>query len=350
VPKGRSKVKIYLVSDPTKFALTDLYAGYTHAFRKLEIPHETFPYHHLRDVVSDKICYNIIHSTALLKSKEFTHIMFIGGLNVPNYIFESLYHVKSVIVASEDPHTFDPNKNRLDLVDYYFSNERSIGKSGKFKNTYYCPTAGSDVECGRVPREVLDEKYLSDILFLGAMYPNRRKLLEAIIPLVKKHKLSFKVCGHVQYLPKTSPLWEFVTDARTIPHAETVKYYNGAKIVLNMLRDINWNPRTASKKNPFNKSRFDAQSLNPRAYEVPLCQSFMLLEDTRAEAREIFTEKQVGFFSDEKSLIERLHYFLIGRGSKDRKEMIFQAYKHVAANHTYTNRLLSIKSVLESQE
>lgn len=341
-------MKIYLVSDPTRFALTDIYTGYTHAFNKLGIPHETFPYHYLRDVVSDKLCYNMIHSTALIKSKEFTHVMFIGGLNIPSYIFESLYHLKSIIVSSEDPHSFDPNKNRLDLVDYYFSNERSVGTSTRYKNTYYCPTAGSDVECGKVPREMIDEKYQSDILFLGAMYPNRRKLLEAIIPLVKKHKLSFKVCGHVQYLPKKSPLWEYVTDARTIPHNETVKYYNGAKIVLNILRDINWNPRTATKKNPLNKSKFDAQSLNPRAYEVPLCQAFMLMEDTRAEAREVFDEKQVGFFSNEESLIEHLYYYLIGRGSRCRDEMAFQAYKNVAANHTYTNRLMYIKSVLET--
>jgi len=341
-------VKIYVVSDATKFALTDVYNGYIHALKKLGIEHETIPYHFFRDIISDKTCYSIAHSTALIKSKGFTHVMFIGGLNIPSYILESFYHIKTVMCSTEDPHSFDYNKNRLDLVDYYFSNERSVGTCPRFKNVYYCPTAGSDVECGKIPREVIEEKYQSDILFLGAMYPNRRKLLEAIIPLVKKHKLTLKICGHVQYLPKSSHLWEYVTDARTIPHNETVRYYNGAKVVLNMLRDINWNPRTSTKKNPLNSSKFDAQSLNPRAYEVPLCQAFMLQEDTRAEAREIFTDKQVGFFSDESSLVERLHYYLIGPGKSRRDEMAFQAYKHVAANHTYINRLLYIKSVLEA--
>lgn len=343
-------MKIYIVSDPTKFALTDIYNGYIHALKKLDIPYETFPYHHFRDIISDTICYNIVHSNLLIKAKEFTHAMFIGGLNVPNYLFESLYNVKSVVIGTEDPHTSTPMIDRLNLIDYYFSNERTIGTCPKYKNVYYCPTAGSDIECGKVPREIVEEKYRSDILFLGAMYPNRRKLLEAIIPFVKKHKLSYKICGHVQYLPKTSPLWEYVTDARTIPHNETVRYYNGANVVLNILRDINWNPRTKTKKNPFNKNKFDAQSLNPRAYEVPLCQAFMLMEDTRAEAHEVFNDKQVGFFFNEESLIERLHYFLIGRGKKIRDEMAFQAYKHVATSHTYTNRLLYIKSVLEKQQ
>jgi spore maturation protein CgeB len=340
-------MKIFIVSDATKFALTDIYNGYIHAFQKLKIQHETFPYHYLRDVVSDKICYNMAHSTALIKSKEFTHIMFIGGLNVPSYIFESMYHVKTIVIATEDPHTSSPMLDRINLIDYYFSNERTIGNSNKYKNTYYCATAGDTVECGKLPRDMLEDKYKSDILFLGAMYPNRQELLEAIVPLVKKYKLNFKICGHVQYMPKKSPLWEFVFDARTIPHKETVKYYNGANAVLNILRDINWNPRTKNKKNPFNKDKFGAESLNPRAYEVPLCQAFMLLEDTRPEAREIFTDKEVGFFSDKDSLIKQLHYFLIGPGKNRREEMAFQAYENIAAHHTYVNRLLYIKSVIE---
>lgn len=340
-------MKILLVSDATKFALTDIYYGYTHALKQLKIPYETFPYHHFRDIASDNVCYHVMHSTALMKSKNFSHVFFIGGLNIPSYIFESLYDVKSVVISSEDPHSFDPMKNRLDHIDYYFSNERTVGNSKKYKNTYYCPTAGSSHECGKFPLEILEEKYHSDILFLGAIYPNRRKLLESIIPLVKKHNLNFKICGHVQYLPKKSPLWEYVFDARTVPHIETVKYYNGAKIVLNILRDIRWNPRTKSEKNPYNRSRFKAESLNPRAYEVPLCQSFMLLEDSRPEAREIFNRNEVGFFSDEETLNKRIRYYLLGRGSKKREEIAFNAYKKVAQNHTYINRFLTIKNILK---
>lgn len=340
-------MKIYLVSDATKFALTDIYNGYQNALKNLKIPFEVFPYHNVRDFFADPLCMRLIHSDILQKDKGITHAMFIGGLNIPDYLFESLYHVKSVVVATEDPHSSSPNIDRLDKIDYYFTNERSIASSGKFKNVYYCPTAGCPEECGKFPLEALDPKYHSDILFLGALYPNRRKLLEAVIPFVKRNKLSFKICGHVQYMPKSSPLWEYVFDARTIPHDETVKYYNGAKVVLNMLRDVTWNPRTKSGKNPLNRGRFKAESLNPRAYEVPLCQAFMLLEDTRPEARDVFTEKEVGFFSDEKELVNRLSYFLNGKGNDKRENMAFEAYKKVSLNHTYLRRFLSIKDIIE---
>lgn len=340
-------MKILIVSDATNFALTDVYNGYIHALEQLKIPHESHPYHHFRGICSDATCFHRIHSLVLTKDKGFTHIMFIGGLNVPDYIFDSLYHIKSIVVATEDPHSFDPMKSKMGKIDYYFSNERSIGESKKFKNSYYCPTAGDTQECGRIPREFLDEKYKSDILFLGAIYPNRRKLLESIIPFVEEKKLSFKVCGHVHYMPKSSPLWKYVFDARTIPHNETVKYYNGAKIALNMLRDTTWNPRTKSGKNPYNRGKFLAESLNPRAYEVPLCQTFMLLEDTRVEAREVFTDKEVGFFSDEKSLIENLEFFMLGAGKSKVTNMIVKAYNKVSSNHTYLHRMLYIKGILE---
>jgi spore maturation protein CgeB len=274
--------------------------------------------------------------------------MFIGGLNIPEYMFESLYHIKNVIVSTEDPHSFDPLKDKLNKIDYYFSNERSIGHCKKYKNVFYCPTAGDSQECGRIPREFLDDKYKSDIVFLGALYPNRQKLLESIVPIVEKHNINFKICGHVQYLPKKSILWKYVFDARTIPHVETVKYYNGAKIVLNMLRDVSWSPSSKSGKNPNNKSKFVGESLNPRAYEVPLCQSLMLLEDTRLEAREVFDEDEVGFFSDEISLNNQIENFLYKTSQEEINGRIMKAYKKASTQHTYLQRMGYIKFILET--
>jgi spore maturation protein CgeB len=341
-------MKILLVSDAADFALTDVYNGYMHALEQLKIPFEFFPYHTFRSFCSDNTCFHRIHSTALIKEKEFTHVMFIGGLNVPDYIFTNLYHIKSIVVSTEDPHSFGIMERKLDIIDYYFTNERSIYKLGKYKNVFYCPTAADNVECGKMPSMYLDEKYKSDILFLGAIYPNRKKILESIIPFVKKHNLNFKICGHTNFIPKNSPLREFVFDDRTIPHSETIKYYSGTKIVLNIFRDVNWSYLTKSGKNPFNKKKIEAESLNPRAYEVPLCQTLMLIENSRKEVEEIFNENEVGFFYDEKSLIEQLKNFLFKKSQKEINNMILKAYKKVATNHTYLNRMMYIKSVIDS--
>jgi spore maturation protein CgeB len=340
------KLKILLVADTASFALTDVYYGYQRAFKNIGVAYEGFPYHQFREVLSEKMCYHIAHSTALIKDNNFTHVMFIGGLNIPSFIYKNLYHIKNVIVATEDPHTSKPLLDHLDYIDYYFSNERVIGNNKNLKNTYYCPTAACTFECGKLPINKLSEKYHSDILFLGALYPNRAKLLEHLIPIVEKYKLNFKICGHMMYMSRKSPLWKYVYDARTVPHAETISYYNGAKAIINIHRDPKWNARNNSYKNPF-KIPAKAESLNPRAYEVPLCQGFMLLDDTRAEAREIFTDKEVGFFSDGPSLAKAAEYYLKGEGKRKREAMAFNAYKNISENHTYTHRALFIKETLE---
>lgn len=342
-------IKIYLVSDATHFAISDVYHGYANALRELKVPHEEFPYHLFRTVLSDEISYHVIHSTALMRSKGFTHAMFIGGMrNVPDWMLESLYGVKSVVVATEDPHSFDPNKKRLGKIDYYFSNERSVGECGRYGNTYYCPTGACSQECGVTPRAYIDERYHSDILFLGALYPNRQKMLERIIPMVERNGLDFKICGHVGYMKKSSPLKKYIADARTIPHRETVKYYNGARAVINILRDTTWSPRTKSQRNPFNKSRFAPESLNPRAYEVPLCGPLMFLEDTRPESRELFTEDEVVFFSDGEQLSDRLESYLVSKDPSVARDMSLAAFQKVAAAHTYVHRLVTILGVLRA--
>jgi spore maturation protein CgeB len=73
----------------------------------------------------------------------------------------------------------------------------------------------------------------------------------------------------------------------------------------------------------------------------------MLLEDTRAEAREVFTDKEVGFFSNEESLKRRLKYFLFGPGKLKMDSMITKAYNNVSTYHTYLRRMIYIKNVLE---
>lgn len=339
-------MKVLLVSDATNFALTDVYHGYEEALKQLNIPYESFPYHLFRDLIADKICYHVIHSTALLKYKEFTHIFSIGGLNIPEFLLESLYHIKSVVISTEDPHNFDPLKLKLDKIDYYFTNERSIANSGKYKNVYYCPTAGSSFHCRKFPKDLLDKKYYSDLLFLGAMYPNRQKLLEGIIPIIEEYKIDFKICGHIGFMPKKSPLWKYVTINNTIPHEETINYYNGTKAVINILRDTSWDPREADQRNRHNKGRFKAESLNPRAYEVPMCQTFQFLDESRSEAREVFSEDEVGFFTDSESLGKQIIKYLVNMSEEDREKMIFNSYKKVAFKHTYVNRLQTIIEVL----
>lgn len=339
-------LKILVVSDFARFALTDVFNGYLTALKALNVAHEFYPMYTIRDFLSNDKCLSLMHSEAVRVDKGFTHVMFIGGLNIPRYILESLYKVKSIVVSTEDPHTCSPLLDNIDVIDYYFSNERSIGLSDKFQNTYYCPTAGDPKYCGKIPYDQLEDKYKSDILFLGAMYPNRVAILEKALPFIKENNLKLKLCGHMMYMPKDTPLWDYVDRSETVKHEETVKYYNGAKVVLNMFRDTSWNPRTNDTQNPHNNDNFVAESLNPRCYEVPLCHSFLLTEDSRREVRDVFNPNEVATFKDGDDLIDKLDLFLLGPGKDLIPAMVKKAFIKVSTNHTYTHRLKKILGVI----
>ena len=117
-------------------------------------------------------------------------------------------------------------------------------------------------------------------------------------------------------------------------------------IVLNFFRDITWNPKTSNKLNPHNSDNFAAESLNPRAYEASLCGTLQLLEDSRAESREVFTEEEVGFFSDAESLAESIQFFLREENEDLKRGMESKAFMKVSTQHTYVNRMQHILYVL----
>ena len=343
--------KILLVSDTADFALTDVYYGYERAMTALGIEHSSFPFHHFRNFHKRSVCLQMLHSEALMKKNGYTHVMFIGDLNIPLGLLESFHGVKTIVVATEDPHSFDPMREKLGSIDLYLTNERAVetwAVAQGLTDVAYCPTAADPLACGYVPRETLDAKYLSDIVFLGALYPNRQKMLEGLIPLVRKKGWDLKVLGHPHYVPRSSPIWDYVPkenfnaegSIRTIPHEESVKYYNGAKVSLNFMRDTSWSPAECGATNTLNGLGLIAESLNPRAYEVPLCGPVQILEASRAEAREVFTEAEVGFFTDKKTLRSEVSRLL---GTPDGLvRMRLLAARKVLGAHTYTHRMQSI--------
>lgn len=355
----KKPLKIFVVSDTSHFALTDVYYGYVRAFEKLGIDYVSYPLHQYKNHHKMHMCMSVIHSEALLKRNGYTHVMFIGGLNIPKTLLESFHGVvKTIVVATEDPHSFKPMEEKLPHIDYYLTNEKAMLQLGR-KNIHYMPTAGDNVGCFIHPQRNLEAHHHSDILFLGALYPNRVEMLEEILPVVKENFLNLKIMGHPHGLPKESPLYKYIPpenfDANgnivTIPHTETVKYYNGAEVVLNFFRDTTWTPGEEGLVNPHNATEIVAESLNPRAYEVPLCGSHMFLESTRKEAREVFEDDEVDFFETPEDLKALTYSYFVKNNkyayaSRDKPIKANKALLKVSSKHTYTVRAQELIKLL----
>jgi len=66
------------------------------------------------------------------------------------------------------------------------------------------------------------------------------------------------------------------------------------------------------------------------------------LEDTRKEAREVFSEDEVVFFNTGKTLSDKLEYYLEGDGKFKSSAMKSKSMIKVATKHTYTHRMKHI--------
>jgi len=170
--------------------------------------------------------------------------------------------IRTAVLLTEAPYFGPLEKVLRDLYDVAFTNERL---SASALNAHYLPHAyNADVHT----KGASDPAKVCDAFFVGSWFEERRKLLmplaESGIGLVwKGHDLS-------------------ATAADILPNAEAAQWYRSAKVSLNIHRT------TTSAGSGSHIKAFEAESLNPRAYEVPACGGFLLSDDSRAELRDIF--------------------------------------------------------------
>ena len=339
-------MKLLLVSDSTNFSTYDVYLGYVDAFKRLGVDFVAFDLHEFNRHHLSTISLALLHSMALIKNNGITHVLFVGGCSIPKEVIESFWSVVRVgIIATDDPHSSGFTLRSIENLDWYFTNERALTGD----KIHYVPTAASVSHCGRIAN--VHERYKSDIIFVGSVYPNLVKFFEAVTPFCISHGINLKIVGHIDYVPADSIIrrWCVDSQSRTVPHDETLRWYSGAKAAINLHRDPTWHPET-DKENPYNLASAVPESLNPRAYELALCGCFQLLDDSRAEARDYFDCREVGFFSDPESFCRAVTMSIIDDDSHAlRKRMIERAAIKVQRTGTYDVRAKKIIDIINQQ-
>ncbi|TLS36894.1 CgeB family protein [Pseudalkalibacillus caeni] len=187
------------------------------------------------------------------------------------------------------------------------------------------------------PIKDVPAKYKHDICFVGTGLKNRIKLFDELTPFLQN--LDFIIIG---------PKWDSLTNynllkagiiKKSISPTEVAKYYNGAKIVLNIhrdLNDINRNPELIPANTP-----------NNRTFDIAACQAFQLA-DYRADIVNLYNiDKELITFSSVSDLKNKIDYYL--KNDKLRNEIALNGYRRTKANHTYTIRMKELVQLLKSQ-
>lgn len=165
-------------------------------------------------------------------------------------------------------------------------------------------------------------KYARDAVFVGAFYPNRARVLEAV------SDMDIGVWGpNWGRLEKGSPLRCKAFEAR-MNYDEWVKIYSAAAIVMVI---------------HFDDGKTACNQASPKLFEALACGCFVLV-DGQLDARTLFRDgEQLVFFKDGRDLREKALYYL--DHPELRAEIAAKGRREVLEKHTYRHRMEELISV-----
>ena len=207
----------------------------------------------------------------------------------------------------------------------FFSELQKIGVN----NFFYLPLA-ADPDFHR-PLElnpVEKKMYGSDVSFLGAGYPNRRKAFKYLI------HYDFKIWGTEWDGDfALAPLLQ--KNGQRISPEEAVKIFNATKINLNLHSSIKDDQLVSG-----------GDFVNPRTFELAACAAFQLV-DERCLLGELFEQDELVTFKDMDQLQEQIDYFLAHE--EERLAFAAKARERVLKEHTYVHRMQTLLDYIDEQ-
>lgn len=257
--------------------------------------------------------------------------------------YASAHGIKTVLWLVEDPYEIDDHQRLVQAYDYVFTNEKQAvaayrdlqrSRAARFTQTInYLPWCCNPYIHKRFP---VPPQYQSDLCFVGMGFPNRLRILNAIVPVLKD--LRVKLIGDWSSWGSLDPTLREKVLPVSDDFLEVLKYYNGAKINLNIHRDPSAPPVQNEKK-------IGATSPNDRVFALAGCGAFQLVDATRPDLRECFTEdRELITFNSPEDLGKKILKYL---GQEELRRIIGEAAaKRAYSEHTYKHRLAKILRII----
>ena len=308
-----------------------------YAFKKLK--HETFFFGYREYLKYPTITRLLVTRSNMLRS--IMHIISIDKINekliryalniMPDIIFvckgefinpkildniSKEVSAKTVLWFPDDPRFFDTIvKNIVYAFDLAIcSSPKMIDKYKEVGANYaiYLPFACEpDIHKPMQLTDNEEEKYRSDICFVGTYYPRRGKVIKQLM----ENGYNVKVYG---------PYWK---NADPIYGIDMVKAFNASKIVLNIHieSDLEHKP-------------------NMRTFEVTGSSSFLLTDYAYGLEKQFVIDKELVVYNDIKELLELAKYHL--SNDEERNKIRINGHERAYRDHKYEDRLKTILACL----
>lgn len=165
------------------------------------------------------------------------------------------------------------------------------------------------------------KEFGSELSFMGAGYPNRRKVFLDFLGM------DFKIWGtEWEDEPRLAPLVQ--RKGARINTEDTVRIFNASAINLNLHSSVDPSELVAG-----------GDFVNPRTFEIASCGAFQLV-DRRSLMDELFTQEELARFSSMDELKEKITWYK--ERPEERENMAKRAQQRILAEHTYAARMRSL--------
>ncbi|WP_124727448.1 CgeB family protein [Staphylospora marina] len=265
-------------------------------------------------------------------------ILSFRGACLPSHVVYKLrsFRVPIGVWTVDDPYRL---KTHATLVKpYHFVVTQDSGSVGFYKKlgkpAVHVPLAVNPAKYRPVS---VPSKYRSDICFVGSAFPIRIAYFDALAPLLKTRKTI--IAGQWWDRLKRYHQLRSCIHNKPIPPSEVIKYYCGAKIVLNIHRT-----RNDRNDNPLN---VPACTPNNRTFEIAACRAFQLTSWRRDLKKMYEPGTEMVFFRNLNDLREKILYYL--EHPEEREAIAARAYERTVKDHTYVHRLKYLLHLLESK-
>lgn len=262
---------------------------------------------------------------------------------IPNRILKAIKKLKTktAIWYLDDPQEINFTSVNGAFYDHVYTVEPNC--VAEHKNAKFLPL-GCFTHIYK-PMEV-EEKYKSDICFIGVPFPRRVEFFDEMADFLKDYNV--KIIGGGPNVGRADDPWmwkrklkrldvldKFITDEIIFPE-EAAKYYNGAKINLNLHR-----AGTDDRFTHGNPKNIQPVGISERTFCVAGCGGFQLIDNYRSNLSEQFEiGKEIAVFDSNDDFKKKIEYYLAHE--EERKKIAEAGMKRVLADHTYEKRLKKI--------
>ena len=243
---------------------------------------------------------------------------------------------KTALWCTDDPYDNDSSMPRARLFDWIITDERGCVEPYKRlgnNKVFYVPLGADTLQYKKL---AVDSNYMSDICILGTGFDVRLRAIDYMADYLNSKNTV--IIGHRwERLKSYSLLKHRIRDI--VPPAEAVKYYNGAKIVINIHRAYD------CKYMNKNSRKLPAYSPNNRVFDIAASGAFQIIGVRRDIKKYLENGKDCVIAKDSNEIIKFCEYYL--KHPEERSIIAENARSNVMANHKMSDRIRHIVNLLK---